>query len=436
MNKDDFKWVRTDDLRIGHYVELDMGWMAHPFPTGSFKISNDKQLETLRGLGLERVRTVISKSDSFPDRPEAAIFPDPDLDRPPLSKAPAGSPDTFSADQQRKVRAATLSLQNSSLLACERRFGESVRQYRKTVELVHSNPLGAAELCKTMVDRFVSEMMQEGESAIRLLTETAGDRSAMHPVNVTVVSLLLGKAMGLEQHALVDLGLAAFLHDIGKIHIHERVRSLEDGFSTAQYKLYQEHVVQSLGVAKAMQLSEVATLAIAQHHELADGSGFPARMKAAAMSPASRIVSLVNRYDNLCNPVKAAAAMTPHESLALMFAQQKSRFDPLVLSAFIRMMGVYPPGSVVQLVDERYAMVVSVNSTRPLKPRVIVFDSAVSKHEALILDLERNPNIGIRRSMKPSSLPSAAQDYLSPRQRICYFFEPAGDRTEEEATLA
>ena len=127
MNKDDFKWVRTDDLRIGHYVELDMGWMAHPFPTGSFKISNDKQLETLRGLRLERVRTIISKSDSFPD---------PDLDHPPLSKAPASSPDSFSADQQRKVRAATLALQNSSLLACERRFGESVRQYRKTVELV------------------------------------------------------------------------------------------------------------------------------------------------------------------------------------------------------------------------------------------------------------------------------------------------------------
>jgi HD-GYP domain-containing protein (c-di-GMP phosphodiesterase class II) len=238
--------------------------------------------------------------------------------------------------------------------------------------------------------------------------------------------------MGLDTQALVDLGLAAFLHDIGKIHIHERVRSLEDGFSTAQYKLYQEHVGQSVTIAKGMQLGELATQVIAQHHELADGSGFPLRLQSAAMLPAARILSLVNRYDNLCNPAKAGAAMTPHEALALMYAQQKSRFDPLVLSAFIRMMGVYPPGSVVQLVDERYAMVVSVNSTRPLKPRVIVFDSAVSKHEALILDLERTPAIGIRRSLKPTSLPSAAQEYLAPRQRICYFFEHAGSRSEKE----
>jgi HD-GYP domain-containing protein (c-di-GMP phosphodiesterase class II) len=436
MNKDDFEWVSTGDLRIGHYVELDLGWMAHPFPSGSFKISSEKQLQTLRGLGVERVRTIRSKSEPLAASHEVASITDAHLDHPSLAKAAVGSPDNSNADQKRKDRAASLLRQNSSLLACERRFGESVRQYRKTVELLPGNPLGAAELCKTTVQGFVSEMMQEGESAIRLLTETAGDRSSMHPVNVTVVSLLLGKAMGLEHHALVDLGLAAFLHDIGKIHIHERVRSLEDGFTTTQYKLYQEHVIQSIGVAKAMQLSELATLAIAQHHELADGSGFPAHMKSAAMSPASRIVSLVNRYDNLCNPVKPGSAMTPHESLALMFAQQKSRFDPLVLSAFIRMMGVYPPGSVVQLVDERYAMVVSVNSTRPLKPRVIVFDSGVSKHEALIVDLERNPNIGIRRSLKPSSLPSAAQEYLSPRQRICYFFEPAGDRVEEETTLA
>jgi hypothetical protein len=101
----------------------------------------------------------------------------------------------------------------------------------------------------------------------------------------------------------------------------------------------------------------------------------------------------------------------------------KTRFDGVALSAFIRMMGVYPPGSVVQLVDDRYAIVVSVNSSRPLKPRVVVYDPSVSRHEALILDLEKMPNIGIRRSLKPAGLPRDAMDYLSPRLRVCYFFE-------------
>jgi hypothetical protein len=105
----------------------------------------------------------------------------------------------------------------------------------------------------------------------------------------------------------------------------------------------------------------------------------------------------------------------------------KARFDAVVLGAFIRMMGVYPPGSVVQLVNDRFAIVVSVNSARPLRPRVIVHDASVPKDEALILDLEHHPQLGIRRSLKPTQLPKSALDYLSPRQRVCYFFERAVD---------
>jgi hypothetical protein len=203
--------------------------------------------------------------------------------------------------------------------------------------------------------------------------------------------------------------------------------------AAAESKLYQEHVALGVQLAKRMALPSGSIVTIAQHHEMADGSGFPQSTTAEAMSRKSHILALVNRYDNLCNPSRPASAMTPHEALSLLFAQFKSRFDSATLGAFIRMMGVYPPGSVVQLVDERYAMVVSVNSSRPLKPRVIVHEPGIPKHEALILDLEHAPNLGIRRSLKPMNLPGAALDYLSPRQRICYFFERVADPQMREA---
>jgi HD-GYP domain-containing protein (c-di-GMP phosphodiesterase class II) len=214
---------------------------------------------------------------------------------------------------------------------------------------------------------------------------------------------------------------------VGKALLPDRVRWLEENFSTAEYKLYQEHVSHSVQVAKRMAVSQEALMAIAQHHELIDGSGFPTRVKGTSMTRCARILALVNRYDNLCNPSRPAAALTPHESLSIIFAQLKSRFDPVALSAFIRMMGVYPPGSVVQLVDERYAMVVSVNSARPLKPRVLVHDAGVSRDNALILDLEQTPQVGIRRSLKPAALPGAAMDFLAPRKRVSYFFERVVD---------
>lgn len=435
MTSDDVFFVDADKLRIGLFVELDVGWMAHPFPTGSFKLSNAQQIEAIQGLSVKRIRCIRSKSD-----PEAALaeFTSPNH----ASATPAEGYDPVKearklaasqAQEERKRRADQLASQARSLAVCERRFGEAIRQYRKTLELVQSQPVTAATEAVRMVDGIVDEMMGEGESAIRLLSEAAGDKSSMHPVNVTVVSLLLGKAMGLPGADLQDLGLAAFLHDIGKSELPDRVRWLDDSFSTAEYKLYQDHVAKSLHLGKAMELSRPALLAIAQHHEMVDGSGFPMRLKGDTLSAASRILALINRYDNLCNPSRLAAALTPHEALSLIFAQMKSKFDAATLSAFIRMMGVYPPGSIVQLVDDRYGMVVSVNSSRPLKPRVIVHEPGVSRDEALILDLEHAPRVGIRRSLKPSMLPAASLDFLAPRQRMCYYFEKLVDPQMQEA---
>jgi hypothetical protein len=126
-------------------------------------------------------------------------------------------------------------------------------------------------------------------------------------------------------------------------------------------------------------------------------------------------------------------ALTPHEALSLLFAQGKNRYDTAILGAFIRMMGVYPPGSVVQLTDDRFAMVASVNSSRPLKPRVMVHDPKVSRDEALVLNLENEPRLGIRRSLKPQALPAEALDYLSPRTRVAYFFETESVPLEKAA---
>lgn len=421
-SKDDgVELVGIGTLRLGMFVELDVGWLAHPFPSGSFKLTSTRQIETIRGLGLQLVRVNMAKSD--PEPSDAPLVVGAGMD----AQTVAGNEAVQREQLLRRQRAEDLAAQHRSQIVCERRFGEAIRQYRKALELIPSQPKAAAQQCQTLVDGFVGEMLSEGESAIRLLSEAAGDKSSMHPVNVTIISLLLGKAMGLEKSELSDLGLAAFLHDVGKTQLQDRVRWLEENFSTAEYKLYQEHVALSVQVGKSMGLSKDALMAIAQHHELADGSGFPSRIKGDAMTRGARILALVNRYDNLCNPSRPAAALTPHESLSIIFAQQKTRFDAAALSAFIRMMGVYPPGSVVQLVDERYAMVVSVNSARPLKPRVLVHDSGVTRDEALILDLERAPHVGIRRSLKPVALPNAAMDFLAPRQRVTCFFERQSD---------
>ncbi len=403
------------------FVHLDVGWMSHPFPLSSFKITAADQIDTIRSLGLAQVRWSPERSDLADEQDASAA----------AQAVPAASEESLEAMQKRERREA-LAAQRAALNLCERQFAEATKALRQTVDSVSAQPQLARERVEALSRALVDKMLGHHELCIRLLSEGAGDRASSHGLNVALIAMLMGKTFGLAESEMLDLGVGAMLHDVGKLDLPDRVRHLDEGFTSAETRLYQEHVAHGVTHAQRMGLSAGATLVIAQHHETADGTGFPKKLGLDRMTASARIVALVNRYDNLCNPLHPARALTPHEALSLMFAQGRNKFDATMLNAFIRMMGVYPPGSVVQLTDERYAIVASVNSSRPLKPRVLVHDAGVPRDEALLLDLEDAVDVGIRRSLKPQQLPAAAHAFLAPRQRIAYFFEPAPEPLPEE----
>ncbi len=414
-------------LQVGMYVYLELGWMSHPFPLSHFKIATLDQIKTIQGLGLKQVRWCQAQSGSE----DAGKLPG-------LTNAPLGSSELSAADGSAKISpdAADLALtaeqqkkndlaaQRASLALCEKQFTEAARECRRMNEILPTNPVQAGERALALSRALLDKMAGAQEMSIRLLSDAAGDKSSAHAVSVGLLSLLLGRALGWSDADLMDLGVGALTHDIGKLKIPERVRARQDHFSPADLAHYQDHVAHGVQLGRTMGLSAAALTVIAQHHEMMDGAGFPSRTVGDRLSLASRLVSIVNRYDNLCNPHMPSHALTPHEALALMYAQGQAKFDAGILNAFIKMMGVYPPGSLVQLSDERFAMVVAVNSSRPLKPCVLAYERKVPRDEALIVDLQELGDVSIRRSLKPLGLPPEALIYLSPRQRVAYFFEP------------
>ncbi|WP_077034654.1 HD-GYP domain-containing protein [Pelomonas sp. KK5] len=412
--------IDVGQLKVGMFIHLDLGWMSHPFPLSSFKLSSDEQVLTVRRLGLARVRWNPEKSDLGDADDALALAVAADSGPGELDPGPAGPSEE---DLAREARRRELAAQREALLLCERQYNEAATAFRELMDLLPRDPRGSRDQSMALTSAMLDKMLVEGDLNIRLLNEGAGDRSTAHALNVAIISLLLGRAFGLGRDEMMDLGVGALLHDVGKTEVLARLRHRDDSFSAAELQAYQQHVAKGVALAQGMGVSSGALLVVAQHHENADGSGFPQRINMDRMSTGARIVALVNRFDGLCNPLVASKAMTPHEALSLMFAQGRNRFDSTMLNAFIRMMGVYPPGSAVQLTDDRYALVVAVNSSRPLKPRVMVHDASVPREEALMLNLEAQPDLGIRRSLKPQQLPRASLDYLSPRARVAYFFE-------------
>ena len=410
------------------FILLDVGWIRHPFPSSSFRLTSEVQIDMLRDLGLTTVHYVPAKSVLQDGLAPQGITSDESASALPGDVASSAPPELVAAEYSGiSPRDLRLAEQHRVLAQCDQRFVAALAACRKLVQAVGADPAQASSSSLALVDECIAQMLGEPEVALHLLSESAGERSALHAVNVMVLCLLLGRAQGMEASALQHLGLAALLHDMGKLNLPTYLAQPVPTWSEGDQERFEGHVGTSVALAERMQLSSAVLTAIAQHHETADGAGFPLRLLCEDMSQAGKILALVNRYDNLCNPPVSAEALTPHEALSVLFAQFQAHFDPQILNSFIRMLGVYPPGSIVQLLDDSYALVVSVNASRPLRPGVIVYQAHVPRLEALVLELENSPALGIRRSLRPAQLPREVLAYLSPRQRICYFFARAAD---------
>ncbi|MDP3222768.1 MAG: DUF3391 domain-containing protein, partial [Rubrivivax sp.] len=346
--------IAVEDLRVGMFIQLDGGWLSHPFPLSSFRIASPDQIETLRGLGLRQIRWVPEKSAH---ESSTALAEDSQVPADSAVGAPA-SAEALEAQRRRQE----LKAQRDAAQLCERQHAEAAIAWRDANDAVGARPHEAAHATEALTRAILDKMLVAEDIGIRLVP-CGGDRAAAHALNVTIISLLIARTLGVSEAELLDLGIGSLMHDVGKADVPERFRHAEEGFNANELNAYRDHVVKGVALGQRMGLPAGALRVLAQHHEHADGSGFPLKIAGERITMGSRVVALVNRYDNLCNPQARTLALTPHEAVSVLFAQGRQRFDATVLNAFIRMMGVYPAGSLVQLTDDRFAMVVGINSS-------------------------------------------------------------------------
>ncbi len=423
--------IDAKDLRVGMFVMLDGGWLSHPFPLSNFRIATPEQLQKVRALGLQRVRWSPEKSDLVDAVGVAATAAAPDFRGASDESGTEALARQGSEDEAQRVHRQRLQQQIEATRRCEQQHAEAAKAWRDAMALVAAQPRDAAARSEQLTCALLDKMLVDQDINIRLVA-CSGDHEASHALNVGVVSLLIGRKLGLPENELMELGVGALMHDVGKLDVAERFRHAEHGFNGHEQAAYRDHVAKGVAAGQRMGIAAGAMRVLAQHHEHADGSGFPLKLAGDRITMPARIVALINRYDNLCNPQSRAQPLTPHEAVSVLFTQSRGTFDSTVLNTFIRMMGVYPAGSLVQLTDDRFALVVAVNASRPLRPLVLVHDPRVPRHEALMLDLVTQPDVGIRRSLPAAKLPSASIEYLDPRCRVSYYFEPLARPAAEQ----
>jgi putative nucleotidyltransferase with HDIG domain len=238
-----------------------------------------------------------------------------------------------------------------------------------------------------------------------------------------VLSLMMAKSIEMSKEDVRLLGIAAIFHDIGKDEIANTVLMKKDPLTKAELLHQEQHCEIGARMAQEVGLPVRVGKIILQHHEHADGTGYPKRLIADHTDPLAKLISLANGFDNLCNTINPALARSPYEALAYMYANQRSRYDESLLKHLIRSLGIYPPGSIVHLSTGAYAIVISANPNKPLRPYVMLHDPKIDRETPTILDLREESNINISGCVRVNQLPPDVLSYLNPRKKISYFLD-------------
>lgn len=422
--------IDVNQLRVGLYVHLDLGWMDHPFTLSNFKLHNEDQIQKIKGIGLKTLRYDPKRSDCPPlpvAKPNVKMI------------SPESATEQGMAQGEEVASAETVEPVIDTKLMRHKQLHHAIDESEKkfvvasdTIKNIQRNILTSSRQCleqaTLLVNDIVESTLSEGDIAIHALNgNRSSDAHYQHALNVTVLSMILAKSIEISREDAQLLGLAAILHDIGKLEVSDKILLKKDPLTHAEHAHYQLHSEFGARMIKSIGLSPRIAKVVLQHHELADGSGYPAGLKADKTDPLARIIVLANNYDTLCNPKNMTGAKTPYEALAYMFAHQRSKFDEDLLKRLIKSLGVYPPGSIVKLSNEQYATVVSVNPNYPLKPYVKIHAKQGKEEEDVIVDLREEVNINITACLKHAQIPPEVLKQLNPRKRVSYFVDQVPD---------
>ena len=411
--------ISIDQLTVGLFIHLDMHWMDHPFGFGRFKIKSGEQIRTLRALGLSEVRYDPDKSDTIP-LPVPSRLPAPASAGPPAPAAASEDP----AVRDKRERQERLRKHREAVVRVERNYRAAAGVTRNLHGALSQSPASTLEKTARFVEKIAGDFLADNEITIHAIGAGQGvTESYAHPLNVAILSLMVARELELTAEQSQALGLGALYHDIGLQEVSSRVVRNPDPLTGAERAVREMHCEYGRRMGQSYGMPEAVLDIIEHHHELADGSGYPHKLAGEAISQAARVVALLNHYDNLCNPVNPARALTPHESLAHMFAQQRGKFDARILQIVIRCLGVYPPGTMVTLSNDSVCLVTSVNTARPLRPTVVVYDPQTVRESPIIIDLGDEPDVNISRALRPAHVERKILEYLYASSRVSYYFD-------------
>jgi len=407
------KTIPIERLKVGMFiVGMDRSWFQTPFFSHRWLLKRDEDLARLKASGIKEVTIDVAiGADEDPaenmkrDAPSAkqeesfgglgtngtAICAGPELveglhERRDTPSSPPRLEEEV--ELARNVRA-------DALQAVERIFNG----------IKTGAPLDSPAL-RTVVAGFFSRLTDHPVASLTLvqlqqMQRLDGDLFS-HAVDVCVLSLIVGRAQGLDQATLEGIGMGALLHDIGETRLPRNLLR-HAGYVEEGRGVFRFHPkIGTAMLAKTEDLPDCTRAIVAEHHERLDGSGYPDGLRGERLALPSQIVGLVDIYDAMASRRGGRPPLSPGQAVRQLYQLGlREHYDRALVEQLIQCLGVYPFGSLVELSTGERAVVYAVNPDERLRPSVKLIADAQGRPypEARLLDLSAPPPDGIERTI-------------------------------------
>lgn len=354
--------ISVTDLLPGMFVvDVHKRWLDHLLWRKRFLVRDVAHIEKIKANGISEVSIDTDKGIDIPEPLS------------PMARLNAVEQKFVSLFELKEALPRKVSLGEERRRA-SRLLGQASDTVQSLMLAAYAGQDVEAGRLEPIVSKMIESVMRNPDALVPLARLKQMDAYATnHAVATAALIIALGRHEGLSEPELENLALGALVKDIGQAAIDARLIAKPGSLSRAEYSVVQSHVEEGLAVLEATsRLSELSVAVVLEHHERFDGTGYPYRMAGEEISAAGRMAAIVDTYDAMTSDRPYRPAISPPVALRQLFEESERQFDPALVTAFVRTLGVYPVGTLVLLESGHLAVVDAINPVNSLTPLVRV----------------------------------------------------------------
>lgn len=376
--------INIDQLLPGMYVvDLHTRWFDHSLWQSKFKVRDEAHIWRIKEEGISEISIDTAKGIDLPPTPIARINEVGAKLKSLAEIRAAIPPPTVSLGEERR-RAARLLLEASdtvSGLMLAAKAGNNV-------DAAHLEPI---------IGKMIASVGRNPDALVPLARLKRIDAYATeHAVATAGLIIAFGRHQGLPEPEIEKLALGTMVKDIGHASLDARLIAKQGMLSKAEFSVMQSHVEEGLAVLDATtRLSETSVAVVLEHHERYNGCGYPYRMAGDEISMAGRMAAIVDTYDAMTSDRPYRAAMSPSHALRQLYDEAGFQYDPELVTAFVKTVGIYPVGTLVLLESGHLAVVGQLHADNMLTPTVrVIYHTGRQQYVTTPVDVDLSRKIG------------------------------------------